>query len=325
MTIRFFAAVVAVLTLLVVCGSAFEADAARFGGGRSFGGSPGFSRSFPSSRTPDSAMRAPAATRQQQSGAAAAAPGASRGLGMGGIVGGLLAGTLLGSLLSGLGLGGGMLDILLLGLGVYLLVRFLGRRRATATARTNIGMGMPVPDASADASADAAAARGQAAAYSATGASGSMWDALGGRASRGEQETAAPDATIPAGFDQADFLRGAKILYQRMNESWDRRDLADIAEFTTTPFMAEIHRQAKESPAPEQTQILMINQASLLDVLNEAGRETASVYFSVLLRETPAQKTSAADAPVEVREVWHFVRAAGGTGMWKLDGIQQVE
>jgi predicted lipid-binding transport protein (Tim44 family) len=317
MTIRFFAAAVAALALLAVCGSAFEADAARFGGGRSFGGSSGFSRSFPSSRTPDSAMRAPAATRQQQSGAAAATPGASRGLGMGGIVGGLLAGTLLGSMLSGLGLGGGMLDILLLGLGVYLLVRFLGRRRAAATARTNIGMGMPVPDASADASADT---RGQSAAYSATGASGSMWDALGGRASRGEQETSAPDATIPADFDQADFLRGAKILYQRMNESWDRRDLADIAEFTTTPFMAEIHRQAKESPAPEQTQILMINQASLLEVLNEAGRETASVYFSVLLRETPAQ-----NAPVEVREVWHFVRAAGGAGTWKLDGIQQVE
>jgi predicted lipid-binding transport protein (Tim44 family) len=314
MTLRFFAAAVAALTLLALCGSAFEADAARFGGGRSFGGSPGFSRSFPSSRTPDSAMRAPAATRQQQSGATAAAPGASRGLGMGGIVDGLLAGTLLGSMLSGLGLGGGMLDILLLGLGVYLLVRFLGRRRAAATARTNTGMGMPVPDAS-------AGMRGQSAAYSATGAAGSMWDALGGpSASRTERETSAPDATVPAGFDQADFLRGAKILYQRMNESWDRRDLADIAEFTTTPFMAEIYRQAEESPAPEQTQILMINQASLLEVLNEAGRETASVYFSVLLRETPAQ-----DAPVEVREVWHFVRAAGGAGTWKLDGIQQVE
>jgi predicted lipid-binding transport protein (Tim44 family) len=310
MTIRFFAAVVALLTLLVVCGSAFEADAARFGGGRSFGGSPGFSRPVPSSRMPDSAMRTPSATRQQQPGAAAATPGASRGLGMGGIVGGLLAGTLLGSMLSGLGLGGGLLDILLLGLGAYLLIRFLGRRRAASMGRTNTGMGRPVPDPSRD----------HGAAYSATGSSGSLWDTLGGRnASRAQQEPFVPNAAVPADFDQADFLRGAKMLYQRMNESWDRRDLADIAEFTTQPFMAEIYRQAEESPSPEQTQIVMINDASLYEMNSEAGRENASVYFSVLLREDPRQ-----DAPVEVREVWHFVRAAGSDDTWKLDGIQQV-
>ena len=48
--------------------------------------------------------------------------------------------------------------------------------------------------------------------------------------------------------------------------------------------------------------------------------QIAQVYFNVLLREDPSQ-----EAPIDVREIWHFVRPASGDGTWKLDGIQQVE
>ena len=47
--------------------------------------------------------------------------------------------------------------------------------------------------------------------------------------------------------------------------------------------------------------------------------QIAQVYFNVLLREDPSQ-----EAPIDVREIWHFVRPASGDGTWKLDGIQQV-
>lgn len=310
MTTRFFVAIVALLTVFVFCGSSFEADAARFGGGRSFGGSSTFSRPFSSSRVPQGSVQNPQATRQQQPGAATA-PVAGRFGGMGGIFGGLLAGTLIGSLLSGHGFaGGGMLDMLLLGLGVYLLFKFLGRRRTVQQGGTNSsGLSMPIPDGNTTSRNTQF-----------SGQDRGLWGVLGGQGG-GTTAGGVPvySADVPTGFDQEDFLRGAKILYQRMNDSWDRRDLDDIAEFSTQPFMTEIRRQAEGSPHPEKTEIMLIN-ASLVSVLTEAGRETAAVYFNVMLREDPSQSAS-----VQVREVWHFVRATGSRDMWKLDGIQQVE
>jgi predicted lipid-binding transport protein (Tim44 family) len=321
MTTRFFVAVAVLLALVVFC-SSFEAEAARFGGGRSFGGSPSFSRPMPSSRLPDSGMRAPSSA--QQPGAVAGSP-ARPGFGMGGLLGGLLAGTLLGSLLSGNGFaGGGLFDILLIGGGLYLLFKFLGRRRtdqpdrAGQPGRTPNGLNMPVPED-----------RGQDRHAFNPGTGGGMWDALGGaaassRAGKTGEEGARPGVSpdAPAGFDREEFLRGAKLLYQRMNDSWDKRDLEDIADFSTRPFMDEIRRQAEESPEPEKTDIMLVN-ADLLGVITEAGRETASVYFNVMLRENSGQ--GAQGAPVEVREVWHFVRAANSDETWKLDGIQQIE
>ena len=60
--------------------------------------------------------------------------------------------------------------------------------------------------------------------------------------------------------------------------------------------------------------------ASLLSVDTVGDEQIAQVYFNVLLREDPSQ-----EAPIDVREIWHFVRPASGDGTWKLDGIQQVE
>ena len=306
MTTRFFVAIVALMTVFVFCGTAFEADAARFGGGRSFGGSGGFSKPFKSQSLPKAGVTNPSAG-QRQPGAAAASPAARPGFGMmGGVLGGLLAGSLIGSLLSGNGFaGGGMMDMLLLALVAYLAFKFFARRRTAQSAETNIsGLRMPMPDAEPR-----------------TGTmrenTGGMWDTLGGGGSAGRAEDGSA-VNVPAGFDQEDFLHGARMLYIRMNDSWDRRDLDDIAEFASRPFMAEISRQAEESPNSENTQILMVN-ANVVSVVNEAGRETASAFFDVTLRE------QGSSSPVQVREVWHFVRAAGSQDMWKLDGIQQVE
>ena len=60
--------------------------------------------------------------------------------------------------------------------------------------------------------------------------------------------------------------------------------------------------------------------ASLLSVDTVGDEQIAQVYLNVLLREDPSQ-----EAPIDGREIWHFVRPASGDGTWKLDGIQQVE
>jgi Uncharacterized protein conserved in bacteria len=107
-----------------------DADAARFGGGRSFGGNSSYSRTAP----------APRQTQQQQNYAnrqtQAQNPAAAAGMGSGfrGMMGGLLAGSLLGALLFGGDHSGfGIMDMVLIALVAFMalkLLRFFMSRRA---------------------------------------------------------------------------------------------------------------------------------------------------------------------------------------------------
>ena len=94
----FYACLSAVLVLVMLAFAYGEADAARIGGGRSFGGRPSMSQPYtkPLPSNPSSSFNQQT-NRQSQQMANSAAP--SRGLfgGMGGMLGGLLAGSLLGS------------------------------------------------------------------------------------------------------------------------------------------------------------------------------------------------------------------------------------
>ena len=128
----------------------------------------------------------------------------------------------------------------------------------------------------------------------------------------------APPVSVPQGFDVEEFLRGAKMAYNRLQQAWDKRDMADIAQFATQAVQEEVRRQMEADPTSGSTELLLVN-AHLLGVENDGPDQYAQVFFDVLLREDPAQQ-----APTSVREVWHFVRPVAG-GMWKLDGIQQVE
>ena len=293
-----------------------EAEAARMGGGRSFGGKPFMSRPAPA---PTMRQQTPNAQRQpmnQAQAGQAAAPRAGLFGGMGGLFGGLLAGTLLGSLLSGNGFsGGGLMDIILIGLLVFLGLKLFARFRGSRTpAPAGVRGASPhMGDLRDDAQERQPLRRDQA-----TG-----WDVLRDKSRNaqagGAQSFAAdPGVDVPEGFDAEEFLRGAKMAYSRLQSSWDKRDLDDIAQFTTPAVLESVREQLAAEPNPGTTEVLLVN-AQLLGVENEGDEQRAQVFFDVLLRESPDQQ-----APSNVREIWHFVRPPSG-GTWKLDGIQQVD
>lgn len=303
------------MALLFLAVTVDVADAARVGGGRSFGGKSFMNRST----TAPSSVTKPQAT-QQQAGAMGAQATQRQGLfgGMGGMLGGLLAGSLLGSLLFGGGFGGGgFMDILIIGGLLYLLFKFLARRRAaSAAAAGSAGVG-----GNATMSAPGGPYAYQSGPSPGTASGGNIggmgWDAL----SSGSQPAASAvdnGPSVPEGFDQQEFLEGAKAAYVRLNASWDKRDIDDIGRFATPAFMTEIRAQAADDPTPSRTEIMLVN-ASLAEVRQEGDEQLASVFFSVLLREESGQS-----APVDVREMWHFVRNVDGSGQWRIDGIQQV-
>lgn len=273
----------AILTMLIMLGGACmyalpdTADAARLGGGRSFGSRPSMSQP---AQAPSAMQRQ--STQQRQQAAQAQQPQRKGFLGgMGGLLGGLLAGSLIGSLLFGGGFsGGGIMDILLLGILLFVGLKLFARSRSKAQP----------------------AAAG--------------WDTL---SSQDNTYNSQPEVVIPmpADFDAEEFLRGAKMAYNRLQAAWDNRDLNDIAQFASPAVMDAVRQQLAEETEPSKTEILLVN-AQLLSVVNEDKEQRAQVYFDVLMRERPDQPT-----PSNVREIWHFVRELDG-GTWKLDGIQQV-
>ena len=295
----------AILTMLIMLGGACmyalpdTADAARLGGGRSFGSRPSMSQP---AQAPSAMQRQ--STQQRQQAAQAQQPHRKGFLrGMGGLLGGLLAGSLIGSLLFGGGFsGGGIMDILLLGILLFVGLKLFARARSKA---------QPAP-----AGAGNAPMGGMEPPLQRNDTAASGWDTLSGQnnAYNSQPEVVIP---MPADFDAEEFLRGAKMAYNRLQAAWDSRDLNDIAQFASPAVMDAVRQQLAEETEPSKTEILLVN-AQLLSVVNEDKEQRAQVYFDVLMRERPDQPT-----PSNVREIWHFVRELDG-GTWKLDGIQQV-
>ncbi len=270
------------------------AEARRLGGGRSFGSRPSYQRSYDKPVAPQ--RQQPSQAQPQQG--LAGRPGGLFG-GFGGMLGGLLMGGLLGSLLFG-GMGGltgpGLLDILVIAGGLYLLLRYLRARKTAAQSA-----GASYYEAGIPSTRDRAAG-------------GMAW----GGAAPQVDEAVVP--RIPPGFQVDEFMKGAKAAYNRLQDSWNRRDLEDIRQFTSPEMWEEIRRQAAEEPDSGKTEILLVN-AKLLEVRSEGEDTVATVYFDVLMRENPDE-----ERPRQVREVWHFSRNAKVPGsFWRLEGIQQME
>ena len=292
------------------------ADAARLGRGRSFGSSSVLSRpATPPSGISSGASSATTMNRQatgQNVGRdGTAAMTQNRGGLFGGLFGGLLAGTLLGSLFSGTGLGGAMgsfMNILLFVALGFLIMRIFRRMTGRQSeSRQNWQ----------ERSYEQRQPFGQNQ-YGRSQSQGSAWDALRSEPQAAQQSAADSVNAVPADFDQDEFLRGAKAAYTRLQASWDRRDLNDIANFATEDVMAELREQAASDPQPSKTEILLVN-ASLLEVRDEGDKRRVAVYFDVLMREDQH-----AAHPEQVREVWHFVCSTAAGDSWKLDGIQQL-
>lgn len=295
---------VAVSALSVVVS---EAQAKRLGGGSSFGKQ---SQSVSRQSLPPSNQAAPAMAKPAQAApaAAAAAKPASPWKSM---LGGALLGLGLGALLSHFGLGGAlasaissMLMIALLAGAAYFIYRMLTRNKREGTHEKS----------------------GLRPAY----ASGSMTPEIGSRVepmglqgaasapvAAAAADTAAPWG-VPADFDTAGFLRHAKTYFIRLQAAWDKGDINDLREFTSTEMYAELKMQLQERGASANHTDVVTLDAELLGVETIGNDYLASVKFSGMLRE-------AENAPAEAfTEVWNLSKPITGNGGWVLSGIQQL-
>jgi predicted lipid-binding transport protein (Tim44 family) len=256
-----------------------QAQAARLGGGRSVG-----------VQRQSVAPQKPAATPSQpQAQPAAAQPADSRWLAP---LAGLAAGLGLGWLFSHDGYGGAILMALLAGFAVLALVRMLARPRADTAQMRYAGLGSETV---------AAPPPSQ----------------LPGDAGAQPDYRSQFVSSIPAGFDVPGFLGEAKRNFTRLQDANDRGDLRRLREVTTGEMFEALKGDIAVRGKSQQTDVVRLD-ASLLEVVTEAGQHWASVRFSGSLRE----EAHAVAEPFE--EIWHLQKPVDGSSGWLLAGIQQV-
>ena len=280
------------------------ADAARLGGGRSFGMQrsivPPAPRTAPSTNGFSGPAERPvmpatpgAAASGAATGAAAAAGTASRGSRWLGPIAGLAAGLGLAALFSHLGLSESLGSLLLLGLlvvGAVVLIRGFAARR----------MQEPLPYAAGASRAPLEPQRAP--------AIDAGWGSPAGAAASGGK--------YPPGFDPLPFIAQAKQQFRRLQAAYDREDRALLADVTTPQMNAEIaHDLDARGPQPP-TDVVTLD-ADVLEVVQEGDRYVATVRFHGTLREDG----NASAQPFE--EMWHLVKPVDGSSGWLLAGIQQ--
>lgn len=304
--------------IVLSLGSISDVDAKRMGGGRSFGSRSTYSQPYQrSAHAPASSPRQQQATAQNQ----AARDALRQRGGWRSMLGGLALGGLLGALFFGGAFEGiNFLDIALLGGLAYLLLRLFaaksGMRQQPAPSYGSYERHQHTGYEQVDGPQQTPASYEKGARFDT--------DLLFNKDKKSTLQADLNDADFmpvqtPAGFDQQEFLAGAKAAFKMLQAAWDRRDLAEIRSFTTDKVFAEIQEQLQGSNDINRTEVLKI-EAELLDYREIGNDVETTVLFDTIMRENSDMEVS------HVREVWHFVRPKRHQRpTWYLDGIQQLE
>lgn len=313
---RLCAGIILALATVAMLTVTSDAEARRFGGGRSFGRqslninkqikpvTPPAANAASRAGTPAAGTKAAAGSTAAAAGAGAAKTGMSRWLGP---LVGIAAGLGIAGLLSALGLSGAFLELLsslvLIALLVFA-VRFILRRlRGTGARPAFQGAGEPLQRRNASAAAWPAPP---------AAASGAMPAADAEAAAAPEDES----WFIPQGFDTPGFLANAKTQFTLIQSLWDAGDVDGLREYLTDDLLAEVAPEVAAHDTPDQTEILLLN-AELMGMEKVAGGHLASVRYSGMLRETPGTEAS------HFEEVWNLYKADGQG--WLVAGIQQMQ
>ena len=229
--------------------------------------------------TPSQAPTQQGAAGQQQAQPGAAAASGSK---WGPILGGLALGGILGYLFGGSGLLG-ILLLALLAFAAVFVVRALMQRRGEEAPR-------PVQ-------------------FAGMGAQTVLTPPPSRAAGSGPN--------LPAGFDSAGFLRGAKMNFVKLQLANDRAALDELREFTTGEVFEALQADVTARAGRQETEITSL-EAELLELATEGERFWASVRFSGMEREAPGS------TPAGFQEIWNLVKPADGSTGWLLAGIQQM-
>jgi predicted lipid-binding transport protein (Tim44 family) len=200
-------------------------------------------------------------------------------------VGGLLIGGLLTSLFMGHGFANGLMSWIILGAILFFIVNFF-RKRMEPGMQT-----------------------GQFRAFNQKNPLNNFTQAFTNNSS----SSGAPE--YPINFSQTDFLRQAKVTFNRLQAAYDEKNTHDLKEFAAPEVFAEIKMQLDErGNEPNKTEVITLD-AELLDISRQTNSYIASVRFKGSIKENE-------EPIIQFDEIWHF-RQFDGNQQWVVGGIQQ--
>jgi predicted lipid-binding transport protein (Tim44 family) len=274
------------LALVIGLTMSLEANAARFGGGKSMGSAP----SHQARQTAPSA--APAAA--PNAAGRPAASGASKWLGP-------LAGIAAGGLLASMFMGGGFegmqfFDILIMAIIAFVIFRFIAARRRKQQPQM-APAGAPFQREAFEQPAQPVQ-------------NNSMF---GGSAAA----SAAPVINAPAWFNEQRFLDAARNHFQSLQQHWDANEMDKISEFVT-PQMLQFLKKERADLGDGFQSTYIDNLTVQLDGLDDRADKTiATLTFSGV------SKNSRFDQGEVFSESWNMERAPGENQPWLVAGIRQ--
>jgi predicted lipid-binding transport protein (Tim44 family) len=221
-------------------------------------------------------------------------------------LGGLLGSMLFGGFGHGFGGGIGLLEILLIGGGLFLLLRVMSARR----------------DAQQPAYAGAGGSYGGGSSYAAAPQA-----AVESDLDRGLGHIRSMDPTFDPGF-VSDAARG---LFGEVQRAVTARDMSAVSSRLTSRMYTELTQQCERLRAARQTNrmdALTVRTAEVSEAWQESGQDFVTVYLAGSLADyTVDDATGAvvagAQAPQEFEEFWTFTRPVG-PNPWRLSAIQSA-
>lgn len=146
-----------------------------------------------------------------------------------------------------------------------------------------------------------------------------MWGHLSSETDRGQDVAPSPAAGV-AGFDEAEFLEGAKMFFSRFQQAYDKGEFDDLRGFLSDDVYNQAVANAQASPVQGTTQIMLLN-ARLMEMKSENDRTQVTVFYDGQIRRGGAD-----DTPEHLRVVWEFSRDDNvRDGLWTLDKINKVD
>lgn len=290
---------------------------ARIGGGRSFGsrGSRTYTapRSTPLPSTARSSQAAqPSSNSTDPAVAQPTAGGFWRSL-AGGVAGGLIGGMLFRSLgFAGNGFGGGgigLMDIILIGGILYLIYRFIRKRKETAESAGDYQRGtMGTADPS----------------------SSSLFQT--GALDEGERGIGYVRQMDPS-FDEQKFKDQCMDIFFRIQGAWASRDMSSVSDILTSEMYDILQGEAEKMKTEKKINKLdniAVRSVDITEVWQESGQDYITMKFFANLLDSTVDETTgqllsgSRTDPIKFVEYWTFTRPVGA-GAWQLSAISQAE
>ena len=234
---------------------------------------------------------------------------------MGGLAGFALGG-LLGSMLFGGGMGGGvgLMEILLIGGGIFLLFRMMKNRQAATVPAPSYGQGY---------GGSQPQAQPQPQMYQAQAVDTGPRDL-----DRGVSYIRQMDA----GFDPARFGDTASDVFFRVQAAWMARDISQ-ASASVTPEMADMLQKdcdrLRGQGRINRLDNIAVRSVTVTEAWQESGQDYVTAHFLASLLDYTVDERSgqvvegSRTEPVKFEEFWTFVRPVG-PNPWRLSAIQQA-